>query len=130
MNDALNQASSQTTVIPEWELANVGSDGARQFCNQRQIFAKAMRDWNWECSRFVTHRMTRATETIEQAASCRSLPEVFAVQARWLQATFDDYVQEAERLIEVNSQLVSNMVPQVGHGEIRQGPDNTAKVGT
>jgi hypothetical protein len=130
MNDAPKQTTSQTTVIPGGEFANAGSDAVRQFCNQGQIFAKAMTDWNTECSRFVTHCMTRATEAAEQVASCRSLPEVFAIQARWLQATFDDYVQEADKLMEVNTQLVSNMVPQVGQVEIRQGPAKTAKVGS
>lgn len=112
MNDIPKQETSRTASIPRWELANAGSDAAGQFFNQGAIVVKAMTDWNMEYSRFVTHRMSRTAEAAAQVASCRSLPEALAVQARWLQAIFCDYVEETERLVAVNSKLIGNVLPQ------------------
>jgi hypothetical protein len=129
MNDIPKQETSQTGSIPGWEFANSGSDAARQFCNQGQVVAKAMTDWNRECRRFATHLMGQTAEAAAQVASCKNLPEVFAVQARWLQAVIDDYVKETGRLMEVNSKLIGDMV-QVGRVETREGPAKTVKVGS
>jgi len=117
MNDIQEQETSQTASMPGWD-----SDAARQFCNQGQVVAQAMTGWNRECSRFVSHRVSQTVEAAAQVVNCRSLPEVFAVQARWLQAAFDDYMKETKRLMELRSDLIGNMVLQGGQVEIRQGP--------
>lgn len=121
MNDMPTPEISQT-VFPSLELANAGSDAARLFCNQGQIVAKSMTDWTTECSRFVTHRMNRSTEAMAQIANCHSFPEMFAVQAKWLQDAVDDYVKESSKLLDVNNNIVGSMARQVGQGETPQSP--------
>ncbi len=114
MNDTAKSATSVAFTVPAWEFAEAGSEAAQQVCNHGQIIAKAMNDWNAECQRFVTHRMSQNRDAIMKIVKSQSLPEMIAVQAKWLQDAVEDYMKETSTLIEVNSKIISGFAPQVG----------------
>jgi hypothetical protein len=128
MNDMPKLEAFPTVAMPGWEL---GSDAAQQFCNRGQIVAQAMTDWNTEYSRFVTHRMSRASEAVAQIAKCHSLPEMITAQTKWFQEAVDDYMRQASKLMEVNSKIMGDLLPQIGQSETRQSAAKTSmKVGS
>jgi hypothetical protein len=45
---------------------------------------------------------------------CQNLPEVFAIQAQWVQDAADDYLKEMSKLMEVNGKLVSSLMRSAG----------------
>jgi hypothetical protein len=93
-----------------WPMNQVNLDSARQFWERSETFGKALADWNTEITHFVTKRISRSGEAVGRVTQCRSLPEVFEVEAQWLRGTFDDYFGEARRLMEVNSRIISSFV--------------------
>jgi hypothetical protein len=97
-----------------WPMDQVDSASARQFWERSETFAKALADWNTEITHFVTKRVSRDGEALGRVTQCRSLPEVFEVEAQWLRGTFDDYFGEARRLMEVNSRIISSFVEPTG----------------
>jgi Phasin protein len=97
-----------------WPMDQVNLDSARQFWERSETFAKALADWNTEITHFVTKRISRSGEAVSRVTQCRSLPEVFEVEAQWLRGTFDDYSGEARRLMEVNSRIISSFVEPTG----------------
>lgn len=113
MNDTTYSGISVPFAGPAWELTKIGSEAAQQVCNQGEIVAKAMTDWNAECHRFVGHRMSRNRDTAVNIAKSQSLPEMLAVQAKWLQDAVEDYMRETSMLMELNSKIMSGLVPQV-----------------
>jgi hypothetical protein len=119
-----------------WPMGQVNLDSARQFWERSETFAKALADWNTEITHFVTKRISRSGEAVSRVTQCRSLPEVFEVEAQWLRGTFDDYSGEARRLMEVNSRLISSFVEPTGPvgapASSTQGPhvEPTRPVGT
>jgi hypothetical protein len=119
-----------------WPMDQVNLDSVRQFWERSETFAKALADWNTEITHFVTKRISRSGEAVSRVTQCRSLPEVFEVEAQWLRGTFDDYSGEARRLMEVNSRLISSFVEPTGPvgapASSTQGPhvEPTRPVGT
>ena len=111
MNNMPKLEAFPLVTIPGWELAKAGSDAAQQLCNQGEVVAMAMTDWNTECRRFVTHRMSRTSEAVAEISKCRSLPEMFTAQTKWFQEAVDDYTREAGRLMEVNSKIIGDLLP-------------------
>ena len=97
-----------------WPMDQVNLDTVRQFWERSETFAKALTDWNTEVTHFVTKRVSRDGEALGRVTQCRSLPEVFEVEAQWLRGTFDDYFGEARRLMEVNSRIISSFVEPTG----------------
>jgi hypothetical protein len=97
-----------------WPMDQVNLDSARQFWERSETFGKALADWNTEITHFVTKRISRSGEAVGRMTQCRSLPEVFEVEAQWLRGTFDDYFGEARRLMEVNSRIISSFVEPTG----------------
>ena len=45
---------------------------------------------------------------------CQNFPEVFAIQAQWVQDAADDYLSEMSKLMEVNSKIMSGMLGSLG----------------
>jgi len=78
-----------------------------------------MSEWNTAVSHFLSRRVVRNGETIGRMAKCQNLPEVFAIQAQWVQDAADDYLKEVNKLMEVNSKLVSSLMRSAGQTEIR-----------
>ena len=105
-----------------WPMDQVNLDTVRQFWERSETFAKALTDWNTEVTHFVTKRVSRDGEALGRVTQCRSLPEVFEVEAQWLRGTFDDYFGEARRLMEVNSRIISSFV------EPTRAPASSTKV--
>jgi hypothetical protein len=97
-----------------WPMDQVDSASARQFWERSETFAKALADWNTEITHFAAKRISRSSEAVGRVTQCRSLPEVFEVEAQWLRGTFDDYFGEARRLMEVNSRIISSFVEPTG----------------
>jgi hypothetical protein len=97
-----------------WPMDQFSFDSAYRFWERSETFAKALADWNTEITHFVTKRISRSGEAVSRVTQCRSLPEVFEVEAQWLRGTFDDYFGEARRLMEVNSRLISSFVEPTG----------------
>jgi hypothetical protein len=119
-----------------WPMDQFSFDSAHRFWERSETFAKALADWNTEITHFVTKRISRSGEAVSRVTQCRSLPEVFEVEAQWLRGTFDDYSGEARRLMEVNSRLISSFVEPTGPvgapASSTQGPhvEPTRPVGT
>jgi len=130
MNDIPKSVADQASV-PGWELAIAGSDAVQKVCNQGQAVAKATMDWNAECSRFLTHRFSKTSQAVAQITKCRTVPEMFEVQAKWLQTAVEDYMKETSSLLDMNSKIISYMVPRFTPGETSQSAATTpTKVGT
>ena len=106
MNEMSTQAFSE--VIPEIgkSFAQASSNATRRLCEQSESFTKTLGEWNAEVSHFVTHRATRNSDTMTRIAKCQNGPDVFAVQAQWLQDAADDYLKEMTKLMEVGSRIM------------------------
>ena len=66
-------------------FVQVSSDATRRLCEQGQSVAKTISEWNTEVSHFLSHRVARNGEAIGRMTKCQNLPEVFAIQAQWVQ---------------------------------------------
>jgi len=97
-----------------WPMDQVNLGTVRQFWERSETFANALTDWNTEVTHFVTKRVSRDGEALGRVTQCRSLPEVFEVEAQWLRGAFDDYFSEARRLMEVNGRIISSFVEPTG----------------
>src|SRR5262249_39371847 len=91
-------------------IAQASSDVTRRLCEQGQSVAKTIGEWNSEVSKFVTHRAARNGETMGRLTKCQNLSDAFAVQTQWVQDAADDYMNEASRLIEMTSKIMSSLL--------------------
>jgi Phasin protein len=105
---------------PEWALPDLGasfvqatSEATQRFCEQGQTVAKTCTEWNAEINQFVSRRVARNSETISRVSKCQNFPEVFAIQAQWLQDATDDYMKEMSKLVEVNSRVMGGLLATV-----------------
>jgi phasin protein len=103
-------------------FAQAGSDATRRFCEQGQSIAKTMAEWNTEMSYFLSHRVARNGEAIGSMTKCQSLPEIFSVQARWVQDAANDYLKEMSKLMEVNGRIMVGLLGSAGQAEILPSP--------
>jgi len=105
-------------------LAQAGWDATRNYCEQGQSIAKSMTEWNTDVSHFLSHRIDRNAEAIRRMTKCQGLPEIFAIQAGWVQDAADDYLKEMTKLIEVNGRIMVGLLGPAGQAEIRPSPTN------
>jgi hypothetical protein len=110
MSDIKKAERSAQWASLEWPMGQVNFEAAQQFWKRSESFAKALSDWNAEITHFASQRVNRSSEAVSRVTQCRSLPEVFEVEAQWLRGAYDDYFAEARRLMEVNSRIVSSLV--------------------
>jgi len=89
-------------------FAKLGSEATRHLCEQGQVFAKAIGEWNTELGHFLSHRLARNQEALASMMKCANLQEAFSVQAKWFQEATDDYMREVGKLIEVNGKFVGD----------------------
>ena len=103
-------------VIPDFaaSLTQITSDATRRVCEQGQTVTQTMSEWNTEVSHFLSRRVARNGETIGRMTKCQNLPEVFGIQAQWVQEAADDYLKEMSKLMEVNSKLASSLMRSAG----------------
>jgi len=112
--------------LPEFgaSLAQMTSDMTGRFCEQSEALTSAIAEWNGEISHFVSHRLQRNGNAIGSMTNCQNLPEIFAVQGRWFQDAADDYLNEASKLMEVNSRFMRHLFGSVGQ-HATAGPAET-----
>ena len=108
--------SDRAEVVPDFaaSLTQITSDATRRVCEQGQTVTQTMSEWNTEVSHFLSRRVARNGETIGRMTKCQNLPEVFGIQAQWVQDAADDYLKEMSKLMEVNSKLVSSLMRSAG----------------
>ena len=114
--------SDRTELIPDLaaSLTQITSDATRRVCEQGQTVTQTMSEWNTEVSHFLSRRVARNGETIGRMTKCQNLPEVFTVQAQWVQDAADDYLKEVSKLMEVNSKLASSLMWSAGQTGTRR----------
>ena len=112
-------------------FAQASTDATRRLCEHGQSVAKAISDWNTEVSHFLSHRAARNGETMSHVAKCQNLPEIFALQAQWMQGTSEDYLKEMSKLMEVSSRMMGGLLGSFGQIEVQSAEparSSTAKV--
>jgi hypothetical protein len=112
-------------------FVQVSSETTRRLCEHGQSVAKTFGEWNAEVSHFLSHRVAKNSETMGRMAKCQNLPEIFAVQTRWMQEATDDYLNETSKLMEVNSRIMGGLLGsfgQIGTQAAEQVRLSTAKV--
>jgi hypothetical protein len=106
-------------------LTQVTSEATRRLCEQGQTVVGTVTELNTEMSNFLSQRLTRNTEMIARFTNCQGLqglPDVFAIQAQWMQDAAADYLKEMSKLVEVNTRIMSSLMGSVGQGETRSSP--------
>jgi hypothetical protein len=123
MNDI--NTSVLTAVIPNLgsSFVQASSDATRRLCEQGQSVTRTVGEWNTEVNHFLTHRVSRNTETITRMTKCQNYPEVFAIQAQWVRDAADDYLKEMSKLFEVNSSIMSGFLGSFGKVESHLSTD-------
>jgi hypothetical protein len=58
--------------------------------------------------------MRRTEEAIAEAAKCQNPSDVLIVQAKWLQANVDSFVRQTNRIHEMNSKFLHDLMGQFG----------------
>ena len=103
-------------------FAEASSDATRRFYEQGQTIAQTMTEWNAEVSHFLSDRVARNGDAIGRITKCQGLPEVFAVQAQWVQDAAADYLKEMSKLMEVNSKIMGCLMDSFGQQETHSLP--------
>ena len=71
-------------------LAQVSSEATRRLCEQGQSVMQTMNEWNVEISQFLSHRATRNGEVLRRVTQCQNVPDLFGIQAQWVQDVTED----------------------------------------
>ena len=95
-------------------FVQASSDATRRLCEQGQSVAKTISEWNTEARHFLSRRVARNGETLGRMTKCQDLPEVFAIQAQWVQEAADDYLKGMSKLMEANGRIMSGMLGSAG----------------
>jgi Phasin protein len=95
-------------------FAQVGSEATRRLCEQGQSMVQTVSEWNAEISQFLSHRATRNQETLKRITQCQNVPDIFGVQARWVQDATEDYLREIGKLTEFNSRVMGGWAGSIG----------------
>ena len=100
----------------EWgaSFAQVSSGTTRRLCEQGQSVIQTMNEWNAEISQFLAHRAARNGEALSRVAQCQNVPDLFGIQAQWVQDSTEDYLREIGRLTEFNSRIMGGWVGSIG----------------
>jgi hypothetical protein len=91
-------------------FGQVALDMTRQFWGRAEGATKAMMYRNNETARFISDRICRDIETLGRITQCTRLQDVFEIEADWFRTTLGDYARGANKLIEVNKDLLSWVV--------------------
>ena len=91
-------------------FAQVSSEATRRLCEQGQSVMQTMNEWNAEIGQFLSHRAARNGEAVRRVAQCQNLPDLFGIQARWVQDVTEDYLREIGKLTEFNSAIMGGWI--------------------
>jgi hypothetical protein len=95
-------------------FTQVSSEATRRLCEQGQSMMQTMNEWNAEISQFLSHRATRNRETLKRITQCQNVPDIFGVQAQWVQDATEDYLREIGKLTEFNRKMMDGLVGSIG----------------
>jgi len=95
-------------------FAQVSSEATRRLCEQGQSVVQTMNEWNGEISQFLSHRATRNRETLKRITQCQNAPDIFGIQAQWVQDATEDYLREIGKLTEFNSRIMGSWIGSLG----------------
>ena len=98
-------------------FAQVTSEATRRLCEQGQSVMQTMNEWSAEISQFISHRAARNGEALRRATQCQNVPDLFGIQAQWLQDATEDYMREIGKLTEVNSKFIGEWLGSIGKAE-------------
>jgi len=122
MSDVRKAEKGNTVLDLGSSLTQVTSEATRRLCDQGQSVAETVTELNAEMSNFLSQRLTRNTEMIARFTNFQALPDVFAIQAQWMQDAAADYLKEMSKLVEVNTRIMSNLMGSIGQSETRSSP--------
>jgi hypothetical protein len=131
MNEGKRAALTEGMPDLSASFAQVSSDAARKLCEHGESVAKTISEWSAEVGDFLSHRTARNSETMRRMAQCPSFPEIFGIQAQWVQEATDDYMKQMSKLVEINSRIMSGLLGSFGRIEIQsteQAHSSAAKV--
>jgi len=95
-------------------FAQVSSEATRRLCEQGHSMAQTISEWNAEIGQFVSHRAARNGEAVRRVTQCQNWPDIFGVQAQWVQDITEDYLREIGKLTEFNSRIMDGWVGSLG----------------
>jgi phasin protein len=95
-------------------LAQVSSEATRRLCEQGQSAIQTVTEWNAEIGQFLSHRAARNGEALRRVAQCQNLPDIFGIQAQWVQDATEDYLREIGKFTEFNSRIMGGWVGSLG----------------
>lgn len=127
MDKAPHVRVPQAHLLSGLDSAALGSDIADRLQRYGQSVTEAVTDWNNECSRFGSHRLSRIAELTSEMAKCQTPAELAAVHAKWLQFALHDYTQEFARLLEINSKILGSLMGS-GNQVASSGPSSKVNV--
>jgi len=91
-------------------LAQVSSEATRRLCEQGQSVMQTMNEWNAEIGQFLSHRAARNGEAVRRVTRCQNWPDIFGIQAQWVQDATEDYLREIGKLTEFNSAIMGGWI--------------------
>jgi len=89
----------------------------------RAAFAQGAQAWQEESLRFLSERLRRDGQTLDELRNCRTYAEMLQVQHRWMFDAGQSYADEAVRL----SRLVAEIAQSGFGGSVEAGSEATAK---
>ena len=92
-----------------WPMSEVGTAAFHQFWDRGRTIAVMVMDWNAEFADFMSHRINHTSGSIGQVAQCRSLPELLEAEGQWFKRAYDDYSEQAGKLMEANGKLLGSL---------------------
>ena len=95
-------------------FAQVSSEATRRLCEQGQSVMQTMNEWNVEISQFLSHRAARNGEALRRVTQCQNVPDLFGIQAQWVQHATEDYLREIGKLTELNNRIMGSWVGSIG----------------
>lgn len=72
-----------------------------------QQVSKQLYQWQQEASRFMQERLGEDLQTAQEAARCKTLPELLAVQQGWASKATADYFDEMQRVQKLFSEAAA-----------------------
>jgi hypothetical protein len=72
-------------------------------------YPKMVMDCNAELIRFWNDRMNYDRETFRAIAQCAEWPKVIEMEQAWLRTTAEDYLNETNRLMKLNSDMAETI---------------------
>jgi hypothetical protein len=82
---------------------------SQQFGRSGETYSRLFAAMREEITGFVQRRVDANMATFRAWGECRSLNDAFAVQQKWLQSAFEQYVDQSNRVIETCRQAAADL---------------------